>query len=146
MYCAPNVISLDLVPVSKQHLFTPSLFVFTVKITHCRDKKKRRISLSWYSKLQVGKPRAVRVLSVQLDGIWINARQELEKNFTSHWGGRRTTTLLGCPGPLEGGAGQLGRGLSPAWAGTGAVVAEGTEGSLCPPHRSNEQQPWQWLK
>lgn len=42
MYCAPDVIALDLVPVSKQHLFTLSLFVFIVKISHCRDKRKKR--------------------------------------------------------------------------------------------------------
>ena len=41
MYCAQNVISLGTVPLSKQHLFTISLFVFIVKISHCRDKKRK---------------------------------------------------------------------------------------------------------
>lgn len=37
-----NVISLGTVPVSKQHLFTLSLFVFILKISHFRDQKKKK--------------------------------------------------------------------------------------------------------
>lgn len=41
MYCTPNVISLGSVPVSKKHLFTLSLFVILVILSHCRDNAGR---------------------------------------------------------------------------------------------------------
>lgn len=61
-----NVISLGTVPVSKQHLFTLSLFVFILKISHFRDKKKKKIPqvIQW----QEGKARGVRVLCMLLAG------------------------------------------------------------------------------
>lgn len=41
MYCVQSVTSIGAVSVSKQHLFTLFLFVFIVKISHCKEKKKK---------------------------------------------------------------------------------------------------------
>lgn len=118
MYCAQNVLSLGTVPVSKQHLFTLSLSVFIVKSSHCRDTKKKKKSLNWYSKWQEGKSRGVRVLCMLLGGIWINASAYLSRGEPClvTGGGNGPPLSWGPPVHLGSDVGRLGRELLPALA------------------------------
>lgn len=117
--------------------FYPIPVVFTVRISHCIGKKKKKKSPSWYnSKLQERKPRGIRVLSVLLGGIWISAREEPHLVTGV---GEDQPLFWGAQVPVEGGgAGQLSVGCHQPEQGRELCWLKG-QWSLCLPHRSTEQ-------